>query len=66
VPLFRSLSGHAGIASLFAMMQTDPEAICEECLRQGAFRFEGKTLCLDCYTLITASCCADRPEESRP
>lgn len=40
-------------------MQSDPEAVCEECRCLGAFRFDGATLCESCYATTCDSCCSD-------
>jgi hypothetical protein len=36
----------------------DPNAVCEDCGRTGAFRFATATLCTDCYQQRGA-CCAE-------
>jgi hypothetical protein len=48
----------------------DPNAVCETCGCFGAFRFDGATLCGDCYEK-RGSCCPEfgaddlwRPEEA--
>ncbi len=38
-------------------MQADPDAACDACGVHGAFRFEGETLCGDCYA-GRGSCCS--------
>jgi len=40
-----------------AAFRVDPEAICDACGYHGAFRFEGETLCGDCYA-GRGSCCS--------
>lgn len=36
----------------------DPDAACEACGRFGAFRFDGRALCDECYT-NSGSCCPE-------
>ncbi len=38
-------------------MQADPDATCDACGAHGAFRFDGETLCGDCYA-GRGSCCS--------
>ncbi len=40
-----------------AAFRVDPEAVCDACGCHGAFRFEGETLCGDCYA-GRGSCCS--------
>lgn len=35
----------------------DPTAVCDACGCHGAFRFDGETLCTDCYA-GRGSCCS--------
>ena len=44
-------------------MQADPDAVCDECQRQGAFAFDGRTLCESCYATIAATCCSGETDE---
>jgi hypothetical protein len=34
------------------------DAVCEECGRYGAFEFDTRTLCADCYA-VCGSCCPE-------
>lgn len=45
-----------------AAFRVDPEAACDACGCRGAFRFDGETLCGDCYAKRGATCCADKPD----
>lgn len=48
-----------------AAFHPDPEASCDACGRHGAFRFDGETLCSDCYAGRGSCCSAEfsgRPE----
>lgn len=38
-------------------MQADPDAACDACGSHGAYRFDGETLCGDCYA-GRGSCCS--------
>jgi len=40
-----------------APFHPDPDAACDACGRYGAFRFDGETLCGDCYA-GRGSCCS--------
>ena len=40
-----------------AAFRPDPDAACEGCGAAGAFRFDGETLCADCYA-GRGSCCS--------
>jgi len=40
----------------------DEEAVCEVCGRFGAYPFEGKTLCAECYE-ASGSCCPEFTKE---
>lgn len=44
-------------------LQFDKEATCEACGRYGAYLFEGKTLCADCYE-TSGSCCPEFGREN--
>ena len=41
----------------------EQEAVCEMCGRFGAYLFEGKTLCAECYE-ASGSCCPEFTRES--
>jgi hypothetical protein len=38
--------------------QFQEEAVCEVCGKYGAYVFDGKTLCVDCYE-AAGSCCPE-------
>lgn len=38
-------------------LRLDPDAACDACGEFGAFRFDGETLCADCYA-GRGSCCS--------
>lgn len=38
-------------------LRPDPDAACDACGGHGAYRFEGETLCADCYA-GRGSCCS--------
>ncbi len=39
-------------------VQLDPNAVCDICGRAGSYKFEGQTICLDCYE-SRCSCCPE-------
>jgi hypothetical protein len=43
-------------------LRFDEEAACEVCGRFGAYLFEGKTLCAECYE-ASGSCCPEFTKE---
>jgi hypothetical protein len=44
-------------------IQFQEDAVCEVCGRYGAYAFEGKTLCAECYE-SSGSCCPEFEKES--
>ena len=45
-------------------LRFEEEAVCEVCGRFGAYPFEGKTLCAECYE-ARGSCCPESATEER-